>query len=128
MGSAVRNQIFQAVQAAGAFSLIADESKDSSKVEQLAIVLQYVHVDDAQLHEAFLTFVPAEDLTAGGISSYILDTLKNHQLDPTCMVSQGCHEWSNFWGANTYKGNCSSSNICSLQCNLCLVGSVLASK
>ena len=47
MAGMVRENICNAVREAGFFSLLADETKDVSKQEQLAIVLRYV--DDAVL-------------------------------------------------------------------------------
>ena len=55
----------------------------------MAIVLRYVDLNAASVYEHFLTYVPAERLTAEGISSYILETLEENHLDPKCLVSQG---------------------------------------
>ena len=71
MGSIIREKICSAVQEDTVFSILADESKDTSKVEKLAIVLRYVSLETASVYERFLTFVPAGNLTAEGISSYI---------------------------------------------------------
>ena len=49
MGSAVRDKIYEAVQEATVFSLLADETKDTSKVKQL---------DTASVHERFLIYIP----------------------------------------------------------------------
>ena len=46
-------KICLAVEQAGVYSIMADESKDRSKVEQLAIVLRYVDVSTAIQHEHF---------------------------------------------------------------------------
>ena len=89
MGGAVRDKICKAVREATAFSLLADETKDVSKVEQLAIILRYVDINTASVYERFLTYVPAESLTAQGLSSYILETLRKYELEPKCIVSQG---------------------------------------
>ena len=132
MGNLVRDKICKAVQDATVFSLLADETKDASKVEQLAIILRYVDINTASVYERFLTYVPAKSLTAQGLSSYILDTLRNHQLDPNCIVSQG------YDGASVMSGCCSGVQMrikevaphalyvhCNAHClNLCLVDSV----
>ena len=44
MGTMIRNIVCSNVKEAGVFSLLADESKDRSKNEQLAIVLRYVDI------------------------------------------------------------------------------------
>ena len=134
MGNAVRDRICKAVRESGVFSLLADETKDASKVEQLAIVLRYVDINTASVYERFLTYVPAESLTAQGLSRYILQTLQKYQLDPECIVSQG------YDGASVMSGSCSGVQTqirevaphafyvhCNAHClNLCLVDSVKA--
>ena len=62
MGDILRKRISDSVQRAGFFSLLADESKDTSKKEQMAIVVRYVD-EKATIHERFLTFVEAASLT-----------------------------------------------------------------
>ena len=101
MASILQQQICLAVKQAGVYSIMADESKDRSKVEQLAIVLRYVDVSTATQHEHFLTYIKAESLNAEGLSSYILDTLQKFGLDPTGVVSQG------YDGASVMSGHCS---------------------
>ena len=57
MGGIVREKISTAVKKAGAYSVLADETKDCSKQEQLAMVLRYVDQETAVQHEHFLTYV-----------------------------------------------------------------------
>ena len=83
------------------FSLLADETKDVSKAEQVAIILRYVDINTASVYERFLTCVPAECLTAQGLSSYILETLRKYELEPKCIVSQGYDEASVMSGCLT---------------------------
>ena len=110
MGSMVRESICTSVQKAGAYTILADETKDCSKKEQLAIVLRYVDVDSAKLFEHFLTYVEATSLDAGSLSSYILDTLRMNGLDPQCIVSQG------YDGASVMSGQCTGvqQRICEI--------------
>lgn len=100
MSTIVQESICSAVRKAGAFTILADETKDCSKREQLAIVVQYVDVDKAELFERFLTFVEAASLDASSLSAFILDTLKKNDLDPQCLVSQG------YDGASVMSGRC----------------------
>ena len=81
-------------------ALLADETKDVSKQEQLAIVLRYVD-DAAAIHEKFLTYKLATDLTAESLATYLLNTLSEYQLDPANIVSQG------YDGASVMSGRCS---------------------
>ena len=87
-----------------------------------------------QFNEQFLTYVPAPNLTTESLSQYILDTLRKHQLDHKCIVSQG------YDGASVMSGHCSGVQArirevapqaiyiyCNAHClNLALVDSVKA--
>ena len=53
MGEMVREKICQEVKDAGVYSVLADESKDSCKTEQMAIVIRCVNIKDACIHERF---------------------------------------------------------------------------
>ena len=60
------------------------------------------YVDEkAIIHERFLTFVEATSLTAESLTTYLISTLTEHQLDPACIVSQG------YDGASVMSGSCS---------------------
>ena len=86
------------------------------------------------MQERFLTYVPAESFTAQSLSNYIVQTLRTHQLNPKCRVSQG------YDGAFVMSGHCSGIQTlikevaphalyvhCNAHClNLCLVDSVKA--
>ena len=106
MATMVWKKICNAVQSAGPFSLLADESKDVSKTEQLTVALRYVDVSCGSIHEHFLTFVPTTNFSAQSLSKYLLDTLKEHQLNPKQMVSQG------YDGASEMSGRCSGVQEC----------------
>lgn len=101
MGNIVRNEICLAGKNAGMYSILADETKDCSKREQLAIVLRYVDVESATIFERFLTYVEATSLNAESLSKYILDTLKQNGLDPQNIISKG------YDGASVMSGCCS---------------------
>ena len=99
MASQVRRSICSSVRMAGFYSIMADETKDLSKQEQLSIVVHYV--ESATVKETFLTFLLAGNLNAESLSQYILDTLKQYDLDPQMIVSQG------YDGASVMSGHCS---------------------
>ena len=83
------------------YSILADETKDSSKEEQLSIVIRYVDVDTAEQNERFLSYVKASSLNAEALSSYILTALHDTGLDPSGIVSKG------YDGASVMSGHCS---------------------
>ena len=89
MASEVQEVICNNICAAGFYSLLADETKDISKREQLAVVLRYVDPEKASIHEHFLTYVEAKSLDAESLTSYLLKTLYDLKLDPIGIVSQG---------------------------------------
>ena len=80
------------------FTLIADETKDVSKREQLSIVLRYVY--KGIVHERFLAFVHAHHLDASSLSEYIIKTLSDLHINIEFCVSQ-CYD-----GASVMSGQC----------------------
>jgi len=60
MAVMVQDSITSEVQNAGVFSILADESKDISKQEQLVLILCYVHKETCTVHERFFTYIKAE--------------------------------------------------------------------
>ena len=71
-----------------------------AKKEPVTIVLRCVDPKESAIHEYFLTFVEAASLDAEGLTKYIVDTLKKHQLDLACIISQG------YDGAAVMSGHC----------------------
>ena len=101
MGEMVQSIICCKIREAGLFSISVDETRDTSKKEQLTIILRCIDPKEATIHEYFLTFVEATSLDAKGLTQYIVDTVTKHQLDLTCIISQG------YDGASVMSGNCS---------------------
>ena len=64
MASIVQSRISMNVRKAGMYYMLADEMKDCSKREQLSIVLRYVDLESATIHERFLTYVEAKRMDA----------------------------------------------------------------
>jgi len=89
MASLVKNQICNTIKQAGFYSILADESKDCSKTEQLAIVFRYVEIDTTTQHEHFLTYIIATLQNSESLSAYILNELDKGGLNPNNIVSQG---------------------------------------
>ena len=78
MAGIVQRKISTDVRKAGIYSILADETKDCSKKEQLSIVLRYVDLESATIHERFLTYVEAKRMDAEALATYILDTIQQH--------------------------------------------------
>ena len=88
MATTVQEKNCSAAKKASIYSVLADETKDCSKEEQLSLVIRYVDIDTANQHERFLTYIQASSLNAKRLSSYILTALHNHGLDSSNIVSQ----------------------------------------
>ena len=101
MANLVHEKICSNIRSAGVFSLLADETKDIGKCEQLAIVIRYVNAETKKIHENLLTYVEAASLDAESLSTYLLDTLYKLNLDPKNIVCQG------YDGASVMSGKCS---------------------
>ena len=80
--------------------MIADETKDCSKIEQMTISIRYVETDGV-ICERFLTSTELSNLNTLSLSNYILNVLQQFQLDPQWIVSQ-CYD-----GAAVMSGRCS---------------------
>ena len=68
MASIVKSRISTDMRKAGIYSILADESKDYSTRERLAIVLRYVDLESAAIHERFLTYVEEKGMDAEGLA------------------------------------------------------------
>jgi len=68
------------------FSILADETKDISKTEQLSIVLRYFF--DSEIKERFLGFTPLNGLDANSSFLKIKEILHTCQIDINNCVAQ----------------------------------------
>ena len=88
MARMIRTTIAEEVRQAGEFSIMADETKDCRKIEQLSIVLRYFL--NGSVYESFVGFVQATDLTADGLCSELITELQNLGLDYKAkLIGQG---------------------------------------
>lgn len=93
----VIEQISAELQKALCFAIIADESKDISKTEQLSIVVRYYL--DGTIYERFLGFVAAKNLNASVLFEYIKKQLEKFSIDVNECVAQ------TYDGANVMSDN-----------------------
>ena len=100
LGNNVVSIICDKVRKAGLYSIMVDESIDTSKQEQMSFAVRFVDVSDGSVHEHFLTFIHAEKLDAASLTSYIKQLISTYDLDPVKMVSQG------YDGASVMSGHC----------------------
>lgn len=75
----VRSEIIKEVKDSEYFSVMADETKDVSKKEQISFILRYYY--NGAIKESFLHFECAEKLDATGLTDKIVHLLEHHGLD-----------------------------------------------
>ena len=88
-GKQLEQQIVSEVKDSVYFSILADESTDCSKKEQMAVVVRYVGRDD-DIEERFLRFIHCKSgLTGEDLGKEILSTIKDVGLDIDNCRGQG---------------------------------------
>ena len=100
LSNKVVHTICEQVKEAGFYSIIADESRDTAKQEQMSFAIRYVDMTDGCVQEHFLTFIQAQSLDALSLSSYIKQLISTYDFDTNKMVSQG------YDGASVMSGHC----------------------
>jgi hypothetical protein len=55
------------------FSIIADETADISRIEQLSLCARYYDSNDGKMHEDFLKFVPIYEINGSNLSYTIIE-------------------------------------------------------
>ncbi len=89
LATEVRLMIHQKLDQAQYYTVLADETKDVSKAEQLSIAFWYVH--GCHTVERFTGYIHAVDLRASALTEYIHSKLTDFHLDLNKMVSQ-CYD------------------------------------
>ena len=86
-GMEIRDAVLKRVSSAKYFTILADETTDISKTEQMSICIRYVYAD--HVYEDFLDFVPVIDMTGAGLAEVLLNYMKEVNLDTAYLVGQG---------------------------------------
>ena len=96
----IQESIIEEVKGAGIFSILADETPDISKREQLAVSLRYLD-EEGVVQEKFVQFVECDTGTSGeAIAEKLKTTVKNLGLDVGNVRGQGYDGASNMSGAS----------------------------
>lgn len=99
-GSVLQNEIVDEVNRSSAFSLLADETADISRKEQLSVGVRFVdEKDNFTVKEEFLGFTELTTLDAEGISSSILNFVEKLGLNMNKLIGLG------FDGCSTMAGH-----------------------
>uniref|UniRef100_A0A3B5PPY9 DUF4371 domain-containing protein n=1 Tax=Xiphophorus maculatus TaxID=8083 RepID=A0A3B5PPY9_XIPMA len=75
----VPKEIIAEVKQSEVFSVLADETRDLQKKEQISLVVRYYY--SGAIHESFLHFQSAESLDTEGLTKMIVGCLEKHGLD-----------------------------------------------
>ena len=87
----VLEYITKEVRKADAFAIIADETRDIGRVEQLSICVRYVGKEDMIINERFLGFTDLHELDAKSMAERIVSELQHLGLDVKKCVAQ-CYD------------------------------------
>ena len=78
------------MKAAEYFSLLEDESRDTSKKEQLSICIRYYF--DEVINEVFFNFIKAERLDSESVKAKLLEVLFSYGMDTKLVVVAQCYD------------------------------------
>ena len=99
LADSVRAMIMNEVHTARYCTLIADETKDVSKSEQLSVVLRYVY--NCRTHERFISYTKCDELNSEALFTYIMKALGEMDVDISNCISQRYDGASVMSGCNT---------------------------
>lgn len=86
MANLVIENISREVNEAGCYALMADETKDISKTEQISIVVRYFL--GGSIYERFLGYHPCASLDAASLHKYIITVLAKCGIDKNRCIAQ----------------------------------------
>nr|XP_022902366.1 zinc finger MYM-type protein 1-like [Onthophagus taurus] len=101
LGSNIKKKILLMLKEARYFSTILDTTPDSSHQEQMSIVIRFVVLQSDggyDVQEHFLGFCVTTDTTEAGLSSYVLNFLKENNINYKHMRGQGYDNGANMKG------------------------------
>ena len=99
LADTVQKLITNEVHTARYFTLIADETKDVSKLEQLSVVLRYVY--KCRTYERFPSYTKCDELNSEALFTYIIKALTEMDVDISNCISQ-CYDGASVMsGCNT---------------------------
>ena len=86
MGDLILSDIKEEILQAECYCIIADETKDLSKKEQMTLALRYLY--ENEIHEEFLGYIHATSLDAEGLTGFILENLNKWGIAVENCISQ----------------------------------------
>ena len=87
----ITEKITDEIRRARFFSIIGDETRDVSRVEQLSLCFRYVHPEDHTVKERFLGFTDCPQLDASALATQIIGEVMKLGLNIKECVAQ-CYD------------------------------------
>lgn len=88
-GDLIKSKIVENVNAAECFSVLADETTDIGRIEQMSVCVRYYDKKERTIREDFLEFTPAIDLSGKGLATLIVECLQKNNINCKFLVGQG---------------------------------------
>lgn len=100
IGTKIKNRILSLIQKAKYFSIILDSTTDVSHVDQITIIIRFVHLQEekVEVRENFLGFSPITNTTGEGLCEFVLEELSKLKLNIYDIRGQGYNNASNMKG------------------------------
>ncbi|KAF2901936.1 hypothetical protein ILUMI_04249 [Ignelater luminosus] len=71
------------------YAVLGDETADASGTEQLSVYIRYVNIQKSTIHEEFICFLSATDLTGAALTNQIVQELNRVGLQVENLRGQG---------------------------------------
>ena len=102
IGEKVKQNIIETLKLCKYYSIILDCTPDVSHEEQITVVVRFVFINDIskniEIREHFLGFCPVTDTTGEGLTAFLLNYLKELNIDIKDMRGQGYDNGANMKG------------------------------
>ena len=85
----IKESLVAKVNAAGCFSVLADETTDIAGIEQLTVCARYLNKDANEIEEVFLGFVPIHDQSGRALADTIIRFLIDMGINMQHLRGQG---------------------------------------
>ncbi len=92
LGSGILDEIVQRVKEAKFYAIIADETPDMSKTEQLSLLVRFVW--NGEVEERLLAMMPMHETTAEALFEAVTQKLQQHGIDVADLRGQ-CYDGAN---------------------------------
>ncbi|CAH0402528.1 unnamed protein product [Chilo suppressalis] len=96
--SVILKKVLDKVKEAKYYAVLGDETTDASGTEQLSICIRYLDIKESTIHEEFICFLSATDLTGAALSNQIIQELNQVGLQIENLRGQGYDGGANMSG------------------------------